>query len=201
MKKYPAIALIELSDIALGIFTADAMVKKSPIALLKSGIISQGRYLIMVGGSTAAVDESFEEGVFWGQDTMIDRVILPDIHPQLHDAVLGNRNTGLKGAVAIIETPTISCNVRGAERALKTAPVDLLEIHVAESTLAGKGISIFQGALYDIEAAVEAAVSTITQSGVPVSYKVIPSPHEALIRQMEAGAYFKKNGTLDLEGE
>ncbi|MFQ5584163.1 MAG: BMC domain-containing protein [Calditrichia bacterium] len=50
MKIYPAIALIEISNIAAGIKVGDAMLKKSPIALLKTGTVSRGKYLVLVGG-------------------------------------------------------------------------------------------------------------------------------------------------------
>ena len=48
MKKYPSIALLELSSIAVGIFTADAMVKRAPITVLKSGTVHNGKYLILI---------------------------------------------------------------------------------------------------------------------------------------------------------
>ena len=37
MKKYPAIAVIEFSSIADGIYTTDAILKKAPIAMIKGG--------------------------------------------------------------------------------------------------------------------------------------------------------------------
>jgi len=201
MKRHPAIAIIELSDIASGMFVTDKMVKRSPISLLKSGIISQGRYLVMIGGSTAAVDEAYDEGSFWGKDSIIDRVTLPDIHPQLHDAVLGERNTGNAGAMAIIETSTVSCNVRAAELALKATPINLVEISIAASPLAGKGVSVFRGELHDIEAAVDIAVSFLRQAGMVFSYRIIPAPHDGFVQQVESGLYFRDNGALDMKGE
>ena len=53
MKKYPAIAVLEFSSIADALFCTDALLKKAPIAMLKSGTVSGGRYLIILGGSTA----------------------------------------------------------------------------------------------------------------------------------------------------
>ena len=55
MKDYPAIAVLEFGSIADGIYSTDAMLKKAPIAMIKSGTVSGGRYLIILGGSTASV--------------------------------------------------------------------------------------------------------------------------------------------------
>ena len=54
MNKYPAIAVIEFSSIADGIYTADAILKKASIAMIKGGTVSRGRYLTIFGGTTAA---------------------------------------------------------------------------------------------------------------------------------------------------
>ena len=75
-KTYPAIALIEFNNIADGITGADAMVKKAPIAMLKSGTVSQGKYLVLIGGSTASVRESFQEGLSQAKESVIDSVFL-----------------------------------------------------------------------------------------------------------------------------
>ena len=63
MKKFPAIAVVEFSSIADGIFCTDALLKKAPIAMLKSGTVSGGRYLVIIGGSTASVEESLNEAI------------------------------------------------------------------------------------------------------------------------------------------
>ena len=67
MRKYPTIAVIEFSSIADGIYCTDALLKKAPIAMIKSGTVSRGRYLIIIGGSTASVEESLNEALAVGQ--------------------------------------------------------------------------------------------------------------------------------------
>ena len=201
MKKYSAIAIVEFRDIATGIYATDSMIKKAPIALFKCGIISQGRYLTLIGGNTASVDESYNEGLFMGGESVVDRVFLPDVHPQVHDAVLGQRNTGHHGAMAIVETPTVSCNVRATELALKGTAVALSEIRLADSWLNGKCFSIYRGELYDVEAAVDIAVSFLQQSGHPVNHRIIPAPHEALGGQLDSSSFFIDSSQTDLDGE
>ena len=91
MKNPPAIAVVEFKDIAVGIVATDAMLKKSPIAFLKCGTISRGRYLTLIGGTTASVEEAINEGLFWGGANVLDHVLLADVHPQVYDAILGQR--------------------------------------------------------------------------------------------------------------
>jgi microcompartment protein CcmL/EutN len=127
--------------------------------------------------------------------------LLADVHPQLYAAMLGQRKIGGHGALAIIETGTVASNVRAAELALKGTPVDLVEIRLADTGLSGKGVSIYQGELPDVEAAVDIAVTFLRQAGAEVRYKVISAPHEALIHQIEASTYFGSATLQELEGE
>ncbi len=201
MKKYPAIAIIEFRDIAVGIYSTDAMLKRAPISLVKSGIISRGRYLTLIGGTTASVEESFSEGLITGGDNVLDHVILPDVHPQVHDAVLGHRNPISTGAIGIIETPTASSNVRAAELALKGTSVNLIEMRLADTSLSGKGVSIYRGELPDIEAAMDMIVSYLKQARIEFVDKIIPSPHEAMNKQLESSTYFYESDMITLDGE
>jgi microcompartment protein CcmL/EutN len=201
MKKHPAIAAVEFKDIAVGIVATDAMLKKSPIAFLKCGTISRGRYLTLIGGTTASVEEAVNEGLFWGGQNVLDHVLLADVHPQVYDAILGQRRAIGSGSLAIIETATVSSNVRAAELALKGTPVDLIEIRLADTGLSGKGVSIYHGELHDIEAAVDIAVGFLERTGVEVGFKIISAPHEALSKQVDASTYFGSSPLLELAGE
>ena len=62
-KRHGAIALLEFESVAAGILASDAMVKRSPIALLRCGSIHPGRFLILVGGSVASTEEAFAAGL------------------------------------------------------------------------------------------------------------------------------------------
>ncbi len=201
MKKYPAMAVVEFGEIARGMFATDLMLKKAPIAYVRCGNISRGRYLTVIGGSTASVEESFEEGLFWGGDAVIDSVLLADIHPDLHDAILGRRADAGSGAIAIVETPTVACNVRAAELALKGTPVRLVEIRLADDGLSGKGLSLYQGELHDIEAAVEIVQGVLSAAGKSVNCRILSSPHEAMQARIGRHSEFGASGALELEGE
>ena len=201
MKKYTAIAALEFKDISIGMHATDALLKKSPIGFLKCGTISRGRYMTLFGGSTASVDEAYQEGLFWGRDNLIDHVMLADVHPQVHDAIFGKRKKGGEGAMVIIETGTVSSNIRAAELALKGTTVDLIELRLADSELSGKGVSIYQGELYDVEAAVDIVLTHLREKNVEVTHKIITMPHEALSQQVEFGTFFGSSKLQELDGE
>jgi microcompartment protein CcmL/EutN len=201
MKKYPAMAVVEFAEISRGMFATDKMLKKAPISFVRCGNISRGRYLTVIGGSTASVEESFEEGLFWGGSAVLDSVLLADVHPDLHDAIIGRRANVGAGALAIVETPTVACNVRAAELALKGTPVRLVEIRLADNGLSGKGLSIYQGELHDVEAAIEIVRARLSAAGKNVAIQILTSPHEAMQARMARHSEFVASEALELEGE
>ena len=50
------------------------MVKRAPIAVLRAGTITRGRWLTLIGGSTASVEESLSAGLMEGGGAAIDRI-------------------------------------------------------------------------------------------------------------------------------
>ena len=201
MKKHPAIAVIEFSDIPTGMSATDAMLKKAPIAFVKCGTITRGRYLTLIGGSMASVDEALQEGRAHGGPSVLDHLLLADVHPRVYEAILGWRKPGNAGALAIIETDTVAANVRAAEAAMKGTPIELIEIRLADTGLSGRGLSVYQGSLPDIEAAIEIATRYVDQSGGHLSHRIISRPHGGLIKQIETSTWFGSQTVLDLDGE
>ena len=201
MKRVSAIAVIDFSEIPAGVFATDAMLKKSPIGFVKSGSTTRGRYLTLVGGSPASVQEALAEAMRCGGDAILDRVMLADVHPELLDGMLGKHATIAHGSLAIVETDTVSASVRAAEAALKGATVQLVEIRLADAGLAGKGLFVVQGELHDIEAAVDLAIASIEGSGRTLSSRIISAPHEGLVRALEGTTTFSSTELLDLDGE
>jgi microcompartment protein CcmL/EutN len=201
MKRAPALAILEFSDIPSGIDATDAMLKKASIAFVKSGTITRGRFLTLIGGSAGAVEESVGEGLSRAGARVLDHLVLADVHPRVYDAILGGRRAAGSGALAIIETDTVASNVRAAELALKGTPVELVELRLADAGLSGKGVSIYQGDLPDIEAAVGIVTAYLREAGGEVRYTIVSSPHEALARQIGSGTSFGSSALLELDGE
>ncbi len=201
MRPYPTIAVLEFGSIADGLFCTDALLKRAPIAMIKSGSISRGRYLVIIGGSTASVEESLNEALALGETGVIDHAFLPDIHSQLHDAVLGKRTEMEQDALAILETDTVAANIRATEQALKGTDVRLIELRLADYEMSGKALSLFNGPLHDVEAAIGLAVEFLRGRKEYVRHRIITLPHEMLTKQLAGGTQFATAKLHELEGE
>jgi microcompartment protein CcmL/EutN len=153
-KKYAALALLEFDTVASGILASDLMVKRSPIALLRCGTVHPGRFLILVGGSVASTEEAYQVGVRLGniEHTMTGSVFLGDVHPMLHDAVLGTRLALDGEALAVVETRSSPALLAAVDAAVKSTPVTLAEVRLADD-LGGHAIALMSGDLTDADTA------------------------------------------------
>ncbi|MHC4065306.1 MAG: BMC domain-containing protein [Planctomycetota bacterium] len=175
----PAIAVFEFDSIVVGTHAADAMVKKAPITSFRMGTVQPGKYLVLIGGSVAAVEESRKDGLRVGGEAITDEIFLPDVHPQVFATASGQRHANEGDALGIIETSAIPINVAAADKAVKTASVTVVEIRLGDG-LGGKGITHLSGAVRDVQAAVAAGVVVATKPGVTTRHTVIPIQHEEL---------------------
>jgi len=202
MKKASALAVIDYEDIPAGVYAVDAILKKAPIAFVRAGTVSRGRYLVLFGGSTASTQESLGEALATTRAAVIDHAFLPDIHPALYDAVFGTRRRSV-GSLLILETDTASSIVRAVEAAMKGTPVDLVEVRLSDTGLAGKGIALLAGTLHDVDAAATLAAAGMS-SGTPpqgFSHRIIAAPHDVLERDITAATRFDVAPLLELDGE
>ena len=97
MTNQPAIALLEFESVAAGTRVADAMVKRAPVDTFRIGTLHPGKFLILVGGSVAAVQESHTEAMRLCSDTLTDEILLPNVHEDVYASAVGQKrraNTG-----------------------------------------------------------------------------------------------------------
>jgi bacterial microcompartment shell protein len=185
----PAIGLLELDSIAVGIRTGDAMVKRSPVAVLYAGTVHPGNYLVLVGGDVAAVEEAMTAGREAASPALLDEIFLPDVHPDVTAALDGPR-PGFGGeALGIVETRTAAAVLGAADRGVKSAAVELRRIRIADD-LGGKAYCLFDGVLADVEFAVATAVAGLRHPDLLISQVVIPRLHREMADNLEAAAEF-----------
>jgi microcompartment protein CcmL/EutN len=153
-KRHGALALLEFDSVAAGIRASDLMVKRAPIALLRCGSIHPGRFLILVGGSVASTEEAYFVGAKRGKSegTLSGSVFLGDVHPGLHDAVLGARQKPAGDALAVFETRSSPALLAAVDAAIKSTPVILSEIRLGDD-LGGHALALMSGDLTDAETA------------------------------------------------
>jgi len=153
-RRHAALALLEFDTISGGILASDLMVKRAPIALLRCGTIHPGRFLVLIGGSVSSTEEAYVVGVELGetQRNLSGCVFLGDIHPSLHDAVLGTRRDLTGDALAVIETRSSPALLAAVDAAVKSTPVVLAEVRLADD-LGGNALALMSGDLTNAETA------------------------------------------------
>jgi microcompartment protein CcmL/EutN len=178
----PALGILETNSIARGLVCADAMTKRAPVRLLESHPISPGKYLIVVAGEVADVDEAMQAGAHAAAHTLVDRLFLPQADAQLQLAMAGTADPSALQSVGVIETFTVASTVLAADAAAKAAEVRLIEMRLANG-LGGKAFVVLTGALDQVEAGVAAGVAAVGH-GLLLASEVIPAPHDDLVRKL-----------------
>lgn len=189
MTKLPAIALIELSSIAAGAFAADRMVKRSPVELLHAGTIQPGKYLILIGGGTAEVEESYREGMQTADAAVLDEVFLPQVHPKVVEALEGTRTFADYESMVVLETSTIAAILRATDAAAKGAMIEVAELRIG-SGLGGRGLAYLTGARTDVEAAAEIATKSLAGRNVTLCHSIISNVHEQFAERLGESSRF-----------
>lgn len=184
----PAIAILELASIARGIRVGDAMVKRSPLDVLRAGTVHPGRYLVLAGGLTADVQEAIAAGREAAGDGLLDLTFLPDVHPDVVATLGGVRREGGE-ALGVVETSTVAAAVQAADAGLKHADVTLRDLRLADD-LGGKGYALFAGPVSEVEVAVDEAVARVTHAVHIVEHLVIAQLHEEMDALLVADARF-----------
>jgi microcompartment protein CcmL/EutN len=193
----PAIAMIEFSSIAVGITAGDAMIKASPLGSIYAGTVHPGKYLVLVSGDTASVDEALGVGLASGGSAVLDSVFLPDIHPAVTGAIASaDEAAWIDGdALGIVETEHIATVIQAADAGVKAAFVEVSAVRMADG-LGGKGYVLFSGEVAEVEAAVEAAEQWSAESGYVLQAKVIAQLHAEMAFNLNSDLRFRSRLSL-----
>jgi bacterial microcompartment shell protein len=189
MKKLPAIALIEFGSVAAGAFAADKMVKRAQVELLHAGTVQPGKFLILIGGGTAEVEESHRAGVEAAAADILDEVLLPDVHPQVVKALDGSRSFDGYESLVVLETSTVAAVLRATDAAAKGARVEVAELRLGNG-LGGRGLAILTGDLTDVEAAADIATRTLAGRNVTLCHSIVSNVHEQFAARLGESTRF-----------
>ena len=179
----PAIGLVEVNSIAVGIKVGDAMVKRAPVNLLEARTVCPGKYIVLVGGDTGPVKEAMAAGVETASDSMVDQLFLPNVHVSIFPAIASAVEMEDVEALGIIETISVASTIVAADAAAKAADITLTEIRLANG-IGGKSFVLMVGDVPNVEAAVEAGVNIIKDEGLLIRSVVIPQLHEDMRRKI-----------------
>lgn len=178
-----SIGLIELTSIAAGYQTADAMLKAAAVDILLSRSICSGKYMVMVRGDVSAVQSAVSSGIGAARFSVIDSFVIPNLHEAVFPAIAGSSKVEALNALGILESFSVAALIEGADAAVKAANVQLIEIRLAMA-LGGKAFVTLTGNVAAVESAIEAGAQVVGQKGMLVNKVVIPSPRPELLNEM-----------------
>lgn len=179
-----SIGLIELSSIASGFAVADTMLKAGNVHLILSRSICSGKYMVLIGGETAAVQSAVSAGAEAAGGCLIDQTYLPNLHPDVFVALGRTQPPPLDGgALGILESFNVATLIQAADAAAKAAPVSLMEIRLAMA-LGGKAFCTMTGDVGSVQSSVAAGRRIIAEAGLLVNAVVISRPHPEVYREV-----------------
>ena len=178
-----SLGLIELTSIAAGFQACDAMLKAAAVDLVLARSICSGKYMVMVRGDVAAVQAAVSAGVNAGNFSVIDSFVIPNLHESVFPAISGTTKVEELEALGIVESFSVASLIEGADAAVKTANIRLIEIRLAMA-LGGKAFVTLTGNVAAVASAVEAGAQVVGRKGMLVNKVVIPHPRPELLNEM-----------------
>jgi microcompartment protein CcmL/EutN len=178
-----SIGLIELSSVAAGFLVADTMLKAGNVRLLLSRSICSGKYMVLIGGETAAVASAVAAGADAANGCLIDSFVISNVHPDVFVALGRTQTPQPDGALGILESFNVATLIQAADAAAKAAAVQLLEVRLAMA-LGGKAFVTMTGDVASVQASVAAGRQVISEAGVLVNAVVISRPHPDVYREV-----------------
>ncbi len=175
-----SLGLVELSSIAKGVLTLDAMRKTAEINIEWAYAIAKGKYIIMVSGTQAEVESSLVRASEIAGKDLISKYVIRNVHK----GVLEGLNKKVKAdnleALGMVETKEAMSAVFAADAALKAAFVKIIEIKTGAG-IGGKGYFTICGEPGAVRAAVTAAVKAVGEGEI-VERIVIANAHSDMLK-------------------
>lgn len=175
-----AIGMVEFSSIARGIYSADQMVKVSEVEIVTAQTICPGKYIALVHGDVAAVQDSVHTGEQYAGEYLVDSIVIPNVHSGVFPALTASTMPEKITALGIFETFSVATMLTSADQILKAAELEAIEIRLGTG-LGGKSFFTFTGDVGAVKAGVEAGRAEAMAKGLMVDAEVIPHPSDLLI--------------------
>ena len=175
-----AIGMVEFSSIARGIYAADQMVKISEVEIVTAQTICPGKYIALVEGDVAAVQDSVHIGEKFAGEYFVDSLVIPNVHHGIFPAITGATMPEHVTALGIFETFSVATMITATDQILKAAELEAIEIRLGTG-LGGKSFFTFTGDVAAVETGVEAGRGVAETKGLMVDAEVIPSPSDRLV--------------------
>ena len=162
-----AIGLVELTSVAVGFRTTDAMLKAANVELVLARTVCPGKYICLVWGDVAAVEASVDAGIAQAQGYLVNDLVIPNLHEQIYPAMTATAEVNNPDALGVLETFDIVSAVIAADAAVKAADVHLCDLRLAMA-LGGKAFFTLTGNVAAVEASIKAGLEVLQNKGMAV---------------------------------
>ncbi|MBR0092639.1 MAG: BMC domain-containing protein [Lachnospiraceae bacterium] len=177
------IGFLELNSIAAGIYAADAMCKTAQVKLHTAKSSCPGKYNILISGEVSAVQSAMKRGHDIAGRNLIDELVIPRVHDQVLQAINMSGYPEKCESIGVLEYFTVAASIYGADAAVKSANVQLIEIRMGTS-IGGKSFVTLTGDVSAVETAVKNGALAAEENGYLVSKVVIPNPNMQLLKEL-----------------
>lgn len=177
------VGFVELNSIAKGIEVADAILKAADTELVIARPCCPGKYSILFTGEVAAVKASLDTALALGDTHIIDKTVIPRVHPQVIDAINQTVEPEFMDSLGIMEYFSITAAVYGADAATKAADVRMIDLRLGTG-IGGKSYAIITGEVAAVAEAVQCGTREAEEQGLLVEKVVIPSPRPEIFRTL-----------------
>ncbi len=178
-----SLGLVEMSSIAAGMEAADIMLKTSEVELIISRSICSGKYMVLIGGDVAAVQTAVETASQTIDYALIDTFVIPNVHKDIFPALSGHTDVKDLQSLGILESFSVASLIEGADAAVKSASVQLIEIRLAMA-LGGKAFCTITGDVAAVQSAIDTGAKLISEKGLLVNKVVIAQPRKELLSEI-----------------
>lgn len=178
-----SLGLIEMTSIAAGMQAADIMLKTANVELVLSRTICSGKYMVLIGGDVAEVQSAVDAAASQIDFAIIDTFVIPNVHPDIFPALSGHSDVGELEALGILESFSVASLIEGADAAVKSANVRIIEIRLAMA-LGGKAFCTITGEVAAVRSAIDSGALVISEKGLLVNKVVIAQPRKELLSEM-----------------
>lgn len=179
-----SLAVIEVKTVTKGYVLSDDLLKLDNVELLMSQPMCPGKFVLIIGGSTASVENACQFAEEHMREHLIDISKFGKISEQVYTAIIGATAVSNRDAVGIIETFSISSLIEAADIAVKATSVEIVELRIARG-MGGKSFVLLTGTTSDVTMAVESGKAKAKEAGLLVDTDVIASPHPELWQYIE----------------
>ncbi|MGH4120547.1 BMC domain-containing protein [Clostridium sp.] len=178
-----AIGMVEFTSIARGIYAADQMLKISDVEIVTASSVCPGKYIVIVDGDVASVQDSVGIGERLAEEFFIDSIIIPNVSPLVFPAITGATMPDEIQALGIIEFFSLSTMVIAADAILKAADLQPIELRLGNG-LGGKSFFTFTGDVAAVETGIETGKAIAKEKGLLVNAEFIASPSDRLLSSL-----------------